>query len=193
MKNQELRSFSTSVEIRDGTGGRSITGYPIVFNKPSQDLGGFIEYIDSHALDSVDLSNVYLVRSHEFDNVLARVDSGTLSLRIDKTGLNFDTAPLPETTLANDTLADIRFGNIKGMSFQFAVKRDEWNADRTVRTILEIDWISEITLTPVPAYQDTTVAIAKRDSLMKNTYNYKDRLRDGLLLAQIRKDIDGRY
>ena len=42
----EVRTYKvTNIEIRDGTDGRTITGYPVVFDKPSQNLGGFIEYV----------------------------------------------------------------------------------------------------------------------------------------------------
>jgi HK97 family phage prohead protease len=179
----------TSVEIRDGTNGRVICGYPIVFDKPSQDLGGFVEYIDKHALAGVDLSKVYLVRSHEIDQVLARADSGTLSLKVDDRGLYFE-AELPNTTLANDTLEDIRVGNIKGMSFMFTTKKDIWNEDLSARTVLQIDEVFEITLTPMPAYQDTSVVIAKRDALIKtNTKEMRERAKALLFCARAKQEV----
>ncbi|GAB2025819.1 HK97 family phage prohead protease [Lactovum odontotermitis] len=194
MNKQEIRSFTTSVEIRDGTNGRVICGYPIVFDKPSQDLGGFVEYIDPHALAGVNLSEVYLVRSHEMDHVLARVDSGTLSLKVDDKGLYFE-ASLPNTTLANDTLEDIRVGNIKGMSFMFTTKKDSWNENLSIRTVLQIDEVYEITLTPMPAYQDTSVVIAKRDVLLKtNTKEMRERAKALLFCAKARQEVmDGKF
>jgi len=164
---QEVRSYSISnIEIRDGTDGRTITGYPVVFGKSSQDLGGFVEYVDKGAFKDVSFDNVYLLYGHEFNNVLARVDAGTLSIGVDETGVFF-TATLPNTTLANDVLENIRVGNIQGMSFGFTVAEDAWKSGDPVdvRTILKIDELFEITLTPIPAYQDTKVAIAQRDKL----------------------------
>lgn len=161
----EVRTYKvTNIEIRDGTDGRTITGYPVVFDKPSQNLGGFIEYVDKNAFKDVSFDNVYLLYGHEFNNVLARVDAGTLTISVDDTGVFFS-ATLPNTTLANDVLENIRVGNIQGMSFGFTVDDERWQTDEDIdiRTILKIDELFEITLTPIPAYQDTKVAITQRD------------------------------
>lgn len=108
----EVRTYKVkNIEIRDGTDGRTITGYPVVFDKPSQNLGGFIEYVDKNAFKDVSFDNVYLLYGHEFNNVLARVDAGTLTISVDETGVFFS-ATLPNTTLANDVLENIRVGNI---------------------------------------------------------------------------------
>jgi HK97 family phage prohead protease len=194
MTTQEIRSFNTHIEIRDGTDGRVIEGYPIVFGKASEDLGGFVEYIDPKALNGVDLDEVYLIYGHDFNQPLARVDAGTLQLEVDKVGLHF-TATLPNTTVANDVLENIRVGNIKGMSFGFTVAEggEKWEMtnDGTpdVRTVTQIDEVFEITLTPLPAYKDTTVAIASRDALKKG-YTIRDRLRDTVILAKIERNIN---
>jgi HK97 family phage prohead protease len=167
----EIRSYKVSnIEIRDGTDGRSIAGYPVVFGKPSENLGGFVEYVDREAFQDVSFDNVYLLYGHEFNNVLARVDAGTLDIGVDDNGVYFR-ATLPNTTLANDVLENIRVGNIQGMSFGFTVAQDTWQTgtEVDVRTILKIDELFEITLTPIPAYQDTRVAIAQRDKLHKRT------------------------
>ncbi|CUR63450.1 Peptidase U35, phage prohead HK97:Phage major capsid protein, HK97 [Leuconostoc gelidum subsp. gasicomitatum] len=168
---QETRSYKlTNIEIRDGTDGRTITGYPVVFDKPSQNLGGFIEYVDKTAFKDVSFDNVYLLYGHEFNNVLARVDAGTLTISVDDTGVFFS-ATLPNTTLANDVIENIRVGNIQGMSFGFTVADERWQTDVAVavRTILKIDELFEITLTPIPAYQDTKVAISQRDRAQRSS------------------------
>lgn len=171
--NNEVRSYQSTLEIRAETDdSRTIEGYPIVFDKASQDLGGFIEYVSKRALDNVDLSNVYLVYGHDINNVLARADAGTLKLEVDKVGLKFS-ATLPKTTLADDVLENIRVGNIQGMSFGFTVADDSWqwgaNGKPDVRTIEKLDKLFEITLTPMPAYPDTKVALSKRDAKHEET------------------------
>ncbi|WP_310652685.1 HK97 family phage prohead protease, partial [Lactobacillus jensenii] len=81
--NLQLANLTT----RDAeNGSHKITGYGMLFNQPSVPMP-FIEYIKPEALDGLDLSNVMLLRSHDFDQILARVDSGTLSVRVDDKGL----------------------------------------------------------------------------------------------------------
>jgi HK97 family phage prohead protease len=178
------------VELRDAEDAtsRRIVGRPIVYDSPSSDIG-FIEFIDSGALDGVDLSKVLLLRDHNVEKILARVEAGNLSLNVDKQGLYFE-AELPNTTLANDTLEDIRVGNIQGMSFSFWANKDSWEItpsldDPDVRHVIQIAEVFEITLTPWPAYTDTDVAMSSRDA-QRNKYSKRDRLRDNLELAQIK-------
>lgn len=191
---KEVRTQLNDIEIRDDeTGGRIITGYPIVFNKPSENLGGFIEYVESNALKGVSMDNVYLIYGHEFNNVLARKDAGTLELSIDKKGLLFK-ANLPNTTLANDVLENIRVGNIQGMSFGFTVADESWEYGQDgapdVRKVKQIDELFEITLTPIPAYKDTTVAIAKRDA-MHQQLSLRSKLHMSLELVKAKEKING--
>lgn len=157
--NLQLANLTT----RDAeNGSHKITGYGMLFNQPSVPMP-FIEYIKPEALDGLDLSNVMLLRSHDFDQILARVDSGTLSVRVDDKGLYFE-ATMPDTTLGNDTLADIKAGNIKGCSIGFNIGDDDWSRDDTGQTIHQINEISqlnEISLTPIPAYQQTSANVER--------------------------------
>ena len=157
--NLQLASLTT----RDAeNGSQKITGYGMLFNQPSVPMP-FIEYIKPEALDGLDLSSVMLLRSHDFDQILARVDSGTLSVRVDDKGLYFE-ATMPDTTLGNDTLADIKAGNIRGCSIGFNIGDDDWSRDengQTIHQINEISQLNEISLTPIPAYQQTSANVER--------------------------------
>lgn len=195
MNKHEVRSISVEVRADEQEGSRKVFGYPIVFGKPSNDIG-FIEYIDKGALKDVDLSDVYLVYAHDPNQPLARVDSGTLKLKVDDTGLYFE-ATLPNTTLANDVLENIRVGNIKGMSFMFTAAEDTWEFSNEpgqpdIRHVTKIDQVFEITITPLPAYDDTSIAIASRDAQRAKGYSLRQRLQDTVTLAQIQKR-NGRF
>lgn len=195
MNNQEVRSLSVEVRADEQEGSRKVFGYPIVFGKPSNDIG-FIEYIDKGALKDVDLSDVYLVYAHDPNQPLARADAGTLKLKVDDTGLYFE-ATLPNTTLANDVLENIRVGNIKGMSFMFTAAEDTWEFSNDpgqpdIRHVTKIDQVFEITITPLPAYDDTSIAIASRDAQRAKGYSLRQRLQDTVTLAQIQKR-NGRF
>ncbi|BAN74527.1 phage capsid protein [Lacticaseibacillus casei DSM 20011 = JCM 1134 = ATCC 393] len=142
----------------------AISGIATVFNQPSI-KGDFTEYIDRNALNGVDLSNVLLLYSHDFSNILARADANTLQTSIQPDGLHFN-AQLPDTQLGHDTYTNILNGNIKGMSFGFTIAPDgdSWSVNsqgNTIHTIHQIDQVFELSLTPIPAYTETSVQVQR--------------------------------
>lgn len=156
----EKRNFSQKLEIRADSDevGHIISGYAIVFNQPSEDMG-FIETVDPKALDGVDISKVFCLYNHDFANVLARTDTKTLKLNVDSRGLHF-ICNIPNTTLGNDVFENIRNGNVQGCSFGFTVANDHWDEDdkgNPTRRILQIGELNEISLTCIPAYEETSV------------------------------------
>lgn len=141
-----------------------ISGIAAVFNQPSI-KGDFTEYINKNALDGVDFSHVLLLYSHDFSNILAREDSGTLTTSVKPDGLHFD-AVLPDTQLGHDTFTNILNGNIRGMSFGFTIADggDSWSVDaqgNTIHTINKIDQVFEVSITPIPAYVETSVQVQR--------------------------------
>ncbi|MBA5933299.1 HK97 family phage prohead protease [Weissella confusa] len=99
--------------------------------------------------------------------------------------------------LANDVLENIRVGNIKGMSFMFTAAEDTWefsndSGQPDIRHVTKIDQVFEITITPLPAYDDTSIAIASRDAQRAKGYSLRQRLQDTVALAQIQKR-NGRF
>lgn len=163
-KNMDIRTFATTIK-RDTTddGTMKISGYGAVFNEPAQ-AEDFVEYMDPHALDGVDLSSVLLLYAHDSSNILARVDSGSLSVSVDKKGLAFS-ATLPDTTLGHDTYNNIEAGNIKGCSIGFVIAPDgdTWQQQdgQTTHIIQKIEQLAEISLTPIPAYTETSVQVQR--------------------------------
>ncbi|MBF7102295.1 HK97 family phage prohead protease [Pediococcus pentosaceus] len=139
-----------------------VTGYACVFNQPSEDLG-FIEYCDPNMFDGVDMSNVLALYSHDLSNVLGRVSADTLVLKVDDYGLKF-TLDIPDTTLGRDVYTNIKNGNLEGCSFGFTIEDDSWNRDtngQLVHTILQIGELTEISITPLPAYTETSIAVSR--------------------------------
>ena len=147
----------------------------MAFNQPSQPLP-FTEYISPHAFDDVDFSQVRLLYAHDFNNILARVDSGTLSLKTDDKGLFF-VADIPDTTLGNDVYTNVENGNIKGLSFNAQIdpnNGDTWEqgADgKVIHTINHFASLAEISLTPIPAYTETSVQVARDYKEVLNNMN----------------------
>lgn len=140
-----------------------VEGYALKFNKPSKDLGGFVETIDARALDGVNMEDVKLFLNHDSGNLLGRTKSGTLQLSVDEVGLKFR-CELPNTTLGNDVMELVKRGDLSQCSFGFTVAEDEWERreGKPVRTIKKINTLAEISLVSIPAYDDTDVAVAKR-------------------------------
>ncbi|MBZ1518817.1 phage major capsid protein [Leuconostoc mesenteroides] len=179
---KEIRSIQGDIHVvqRDNSDDpKQIQGYAVLFNTESVDLGGFIEVIKPNALDNVDLSAVQLIYGHENNSILARVDSGNLTLTVDETGLFF-VAALADTNLANDVYQDILAGNLKGMSFGFTIPEDgdDWifdQGDTAVHVVNQIGDVIEITITPNPAYQDTSVSVKRSlDEARKDKENMNE-------------------
>lgn len=153
--------FIQDVEIRAKTDNSRhlLTGYAIVFNSPSENMG-FIETVASNALDGVDLSNVFALNNHDFNNVLGKTGKN-LSLNVDDKGLSFELELLPSDEHIYEL---VQQGIINKMSFGFIVAQDTWTDD-THRTINKLKSLQEISLVALPAYQDTDI-IAKRSKNM---------------------------
>lgn len=176
--NRDVRTFTANHltirrDVESGT--RQLSGYAVAFNQPSQPLP-FTEYISPHAFDNVDFSQVRLLYAHDFNNILARVDSGTLSLKTDDKGLFF-VADIPDTTLGNDVYTNVENGNIKGLSFNAQIdpnNGDSWEqgADgKVIHTINHFASLAEISLTPIPAYTETSVQVARDYKEVLNNMN----------------------
>lgn len=165
MKHLEYRNYAFAVErnteTRDifGSDGK-IYGHAIVFDSPSQDLGGFVEYVDKDALTGTlsDGHNIYALWSHDQRQApLGSTKSATLALTVDSAGLAFVLDP---ARLTPAQMAAIRDGDMR-MSFGFAAKVQEWaNLDQPVvtRILKQID-LAEISFVIDPAYPDTTAAV----------------------------------
>ncbi|WP_420331434.1 phage major capsid protein [Pediococcus pentosaceus] len=152
----------------DDKDGKKISGYAIVFNKPSKPIpdgdSSFTEIIDPKALENTDLSDVVMLSNHDYSKPLATVKAGTLKLDVDEKGLHFE-ATLPNTTDGSDTFENVKAKLIDSASFRFANATDQWSQDddgKVTRTITHIGDIFEISSVTVPAYDDSSVEVAKR-------------------------------
>ncbi|WDQ20423.1 phage major capsid protein [Lactiplantibacillus plantarum] len=162
----DVRSLPANFNTRDvqddqGNIQHVISGIAVVFNQPSSPMP-FVEVISDQAFNGVDLSDVKLLYSHDFGNILARTDSGTLQLDLNSNGLDF-TATLPDTQLGHDVYTDILNGNLKGMSFGFTIEDDSWSVENGVQvhTINQIGVIAEISITSLPAYTETSLMVQR--------------------------------
>ncbi len=199
IKQQAIRAIDlkTIDNVEDNNFIGQIAGYAIVFSKPSIDIG-MIEYIEPQALNNVDLSKVLALYNHDFGNVLGRVDSGTLKLSVDETGLYF-VLNIPDTTVGHDVYTNIKAGNLQGMSFGFSVAKNGDSVARqngkVIRHVNNIDQINEISVVSVPAYEDTAVQVTrsaeqKEDEVMnEQNVNNQQKTDDMKELLQVVKEL----
>lgn len=172
MNKREIRNITTDIEVRseEGKEHKTIVGYALKFNTPSENLGGFIEIIDRHALDNADLSDVRCLIDHDRQKILGRTTNNTLKLTIDDIGLKYECMP-SDTTYSRDLLVNMESGNINQCSFGFILNYDNqdcdsWeyddNADIYKRTIKDIKQIFDVSPVTFPAYSNTECVVAQR-------------------------------
>lgn len=170
---EELRSATN-----DDSSIGQIAGYAIVWDTPSTNLP-FTEIIQKGALDGVDLNDVLALYNHDFANVLGRVDSDTLKLKIDEKGLHF-VLDIPDTTLGHDVYTNIKNGNLRGLSFRFTIADggERWQRvnDTPTRVISKIETMREISLVSVPAYDGTSVEVTRSFEEYTKQTEYKQKV-----------------
>jgi HK97 family phage major capsid protein/HK97 family phage prohead protease len=169
--NLEIRAISNDVQVDS----RNITGYAVVFESVSEDLG-FRERIMKGAItdDTIKKSDVFCLLNHDPSKVLARSKNGegSLKLEIDEQGLKYSFAA-PQTDLGNEILEHLQRGEIDSSSFAFTVSTDEgserWYTVEGVqyRDIYKIDELFDVSPVYQPAYQETTVSKRALEELEK--------------------------
>lgn len=160
--NLEIRAISNEVQVDS----RNITGYAVVFESNSEDLG-FRERIMKGAItdDTIKKSDVFCLLNHDSTKVLARskYGEGSLKLELDERGLKYSFTA-PQTDLGNEILEHLQRGEIDSSSFAFTVSLDEgsekWYTVEGVqyRDIYKIDELYDVSPVYQPAYQETTVS-----------------------------------
>lgn len=152
---------------------RTVEGYAIVFNSPSENMG-FTETIAPSAVteDVINRSDVFALFNHDTNKVLARCKygKGSLSLVLDDRGLKYSFT-VPKTELGNELLEHLERGEIDGSSFAFIVSSDEgsevWeNINGTThRTINKIECLVDVSPVWTPAYSATSVSARAKEML----------------------------
>lgn len=166
---KEQRGHNGTVEIRElKDGSKVITGYAIVFNSESQDLGGFRETIDPKAMQGADMSDVVAMFNHDTNLVLGRTPD-TLNLTVDTKGVRYEIVP-PDTQTGKDIMKSIERKDVRGSSFGFMIAEngDVWAEPEEKggiwkRTINKFARIFDVSPVVYPAYEATNTSIAMRE------------------------------
>jgi HK97 family phage prohead protease len=184
-KEPEIRVHTTDIEVRAEGDGMTFSGYAAVFNSPSEDLGGFIEYVAPGAFKrSLQSRNeIKLLWNHDSGEPLASVRGGSMQLVEDERGLKV-TATLPQTSRGRDVAELLRTKVIDSMSFGFNVIKDTWSRDGQTRT-LESVRLFEVSVVSFPAYAATTAQVRSAQP----TINADD-LAEALLKLESGEELD---
>lgn len=167
----ELR-YLTGTELR--AAGNKIQGYAAVFGSPSADLGGFTEYIEPGAFSRAirERQDVLCLFNHDRNYVLGRTASGTCRLLEDSTGLEFSCDI--GTQQARDVRTMIDRGDVRGCSFSFAARKDQWGDGGKTRTLIDVN-LGDVGPVAQPAYPATSVSARSASAGMTRTGVYEFR------------------
>lgn len=190
-KEKEIRHIiAEGIETRTSENGSMIIeGYIATFNSKSKYLG-FYEIIDPHAFDATlaDGHNIFMLYNHDWDKPLADTETGTLTLTIDNIGLRFSLTLDNSISYSNDAYNLVKKNLIKGCSFGFITNEDTWNFNdnmEDIRTLLKVTLL-ECTLTPIPAYNETSAncrSFEEHKSELENAKKQAEEQRDMELIA----------
>lgn len=177
-------------ELRSENGGRHISGKAISFDTQSNDIG-FIEILHRGCISQelIDSSNIVFLYNHDYNQVIARANKGKGTLNIDlrDDGVYFD-LEVPNTTMGNDLLENIRLGNITQCSFGFRYSneegayKDEKIGDVWYRNVYKIGELYDLSAVTYPAYDDTYVNArmqerSKMEDKLKKTEEIQEEVR----------------
>ena len=196
-----------NLQVREDANGqpsRTVVGHPIVYGvrsvnlTPWSDTRVVFEILEPGCItqDVFDRSDVIYNNNHStrIEDMIGRCykGKGTLSIKPGERNVEIS-CDYPNTTVGNDTLEQIRLGNVFGMSFAF---RDDWedtengvSYERTnetidgkevwlrhVKRIVELYDVANVTH---PAYEQTDVATREQSDAI-----------DKAIEAQLKRECD---
>jgi HK97 family phage prohead protease len=160
----ERRFTLVTVELRASDDSPRIGGYGAVFNKPSDNLGGFTEVVMPGFFNDWRAKNwpgVMARYNHDDNQLLGTVAGGTLRLQVDDTGLYYEVAP---PAARGDVVELVGRGDVRGSSFAFRVPPggDDWamsDLGFPQRSLLGGGQLVDVGPVNSPAYPDATAGL----------------------------------
>jgi HK97 family phage prohead protease len=152
----------------------AIRGYAILFDEPTEVYdkrnGLYTEVIKREALENADLSDVYLLFGHDYNQVLGHTRAN-LRLEVDDVGLFYE-VELPNTRLSRDVFNLVETKNylnrevggsiVDGNSFGFYTNDEVIDGVRVVKSL----YLDEISIVPRPAYLNAcSIAVRNADKV----------------------------
>lgn len=159
MSDIERRYTLVQVEMRVRGDRRSIGGYAAVFNKTSQNLGGFVERVAPTFFNKSrgdGWPDVLARYNHDDNMLLGTTGGGTLRLDVDDTGLLYEVDP---PAARADVVELVERGDVRKSSFAFRLFEDDWAMNDQgfpLRTLVSGQLV-DVAPVNLPAYTDTSV------------------------------------
>jgi hypothetical protein len=104
-----------------------------------------------------DGADVRLLVDHE-GVPLARTKSRTMTLIEDERGLRMEAKLDPMNPDAARIISAMKRGDLSQMSFAFRTVKDNWNSDRSVRELREVQ-LFDVSVVTFPAYEETVAEL----------------------------------
>lgn len=142
-----------------------LTGYAALWNRYSQNLGGFVEVIEPLAFtDALNRSvSIAALVNHDSNWLLGTTGSDTLALEQDEIGLRYTITLDATDPDAVRAMAKVATGKMPGSSFSFAGAVDEWSTTDQgfpLRRLRSVPTLYDVGPVTHPAYLDTEQADA---------------------------------
>lgn len=159
----ERRFTTLPVELRAAGDQPKIGGYAAKFNQQSRNLGGFIEVVTPSFFERSrgnGWPDVMARYNHDDNQLLGTTGAGTLNLRVDTVGLDYEVDP---PRAAAWLVELVQRGDVRKSSFAFRVPQggDEWGLNDQgypMRSLLS-GFLVDVAPVNTPAYVDTTTAL----------------------------------
>jgi HK97 family phage prohead protease len=177
--NLERRFADARVDVRlrsEGETRNTIGGYAAVFNKRSDDLGGFYEVIAPSAFNESrgrGFPGLVALYNHDQNILLGTTNARTLRVDVDKVGLAYE-VDLPQAR--SDLYELVQRGDVSKSSFAFQVvgkEGDQWEMDERglVRRTLLNAQLFDVSPVNTPAYQDSSVGLRSTELALRSLAN----------------------
>jgi HK97 family phage prohead protease len=163
--NKDTRFGVITQPTDEGQPGKmTLVGYAMIWNAVSSDRGGYCVRLLPGSVNFT--PTVFALFHHEFKEVIGNTDNATLRIEQDDIGVKVE-IDLPNNTVGMNVFVWVRDKYVNGMSFSMV------SGPETSQTVTENDiqivnvkrfTCDEITVTPIPAFTQTSIAVMSDDS-----------------------------
>ncbi len=161
----ERRFTLVQVEFRGSKDEPKVGGYAAMFDRVSQNLGGFVEVVDRAFFNKSrgdGWPDVLARYNHDDNMLLGTTGAGTLRLQLDETGLDYEVNP-PRSRA--DLVELVQRGDVRKSSFAFRLPPggtgEDWGVSDQGYPLRRLVTGALVDVAPVnaPAYLDTSAAL----------------------------------